>query len=99
MKENYKVAGQFIKSFDLDENDFPIVKEMLTRSGIRFFLYRNLTLDKSHKDYMPLEKIEDLLSGDVQLMKLFVEELTGKNKLVEAFGIMRRNKLENKISI
>ena len=48
---------------------------------------------------MPLEKIEDLLSGDVQLIKLFVEELTGKNKLVEAFGIMRRNKLENKISI
>ena len=48
---------------------------------------------------MSLEKIEDLVSGDPQLMKYFVEELANKNKLVEAFGIMKRNNLEKNISI
>ena len=48
---------------------------------------------------MSLEKIEDLVSGDPQLMKYFVEELVNKNKLVEAFGIMKRNNLEKNISI
>ena len=32
-------------------------------------------------------------------MKYFVEELVNKNKLVEAFGIMKRNNLEKNISI
>jgi hypothetical protein len=62
-------------------------------------LYKNITLEKNNKDYIPLEKIEDLLSGDNYLMKYFVEELTKKNLLIEAFGVMKRNNLEKIISI
>lgn len=47
----------------MSEKDFPEVKERLMKKGIRYYLSRNLHKKKNHKEYLSLDRVEDLISG------------------------------------
>ena len=65
------------------------------KKGIRYYLGRNLYKKKNHKEYLSLDRVEDLISGFKQMLGYLVEDLAHNKKLVEAKGIMQRNNVEN----
>jgi len=79
----------------LSEKDFPEVKERLMKKGIRYYLSRNLHKKKNHKEYLSLDRVEDLISGFKQMLAYMVEDLAHNKKWNEAVGVMRRNDVEN----
>lgn len=93
--DNCKKAAQLIKDFHLNEADFPEVKERLMKKGIRYYLGRNLYKKKNHKEYLSLDRVEDLISGFKQMLGYLVEDLAHNKKPMEAIGIMQRNNVEN----
>ena len=62
---------------------------------MRYYLSRNLYKKKDQKDFLTLDRIEDLLSGFKQMISYLVEDLAFKKKEMEAIGIMRRNEVES----
>lgn len=93
--DNCKKAAQLIKDFHLSEKDFPEVKERLMKKGIRYYLSRNLHKKKNHKEYLSLDRVEDLISGFKQMLAYMVEDLAHNKKWHEAVGVMTRNNVEN----
>ena len=67
------------------------------KKGIRYYLGRNLYKKKNHKEYLSLDRVEDLISGFKQMLAYLVEDLCFNKKLNEAKGIMIRNNVENYI--
>jgi hypothetical protein len=90
---NIKKATSLIKSFNLDINDFPDVKERLMKVAMRFYLGRYFYKNSSHEDYMDLHRVEDLLLGYLPMLGYLVEDLVAKNKMNEAKGLMVRHNL------
>ena len=93
--DNCKKAAQLIKDFHLNEADFPEVKERIMKKGVRYYLGRNLNQKKNHKEFLSLDRIEDLLSGFKQMLAYLVEDLTFNKRINEAIGIMTRNQVES----
>ena len=79
--DNCRKAAQLIKDFHFNEADFPEVKERLMKKGIRYYLGRNLYKKKSHKEYLSLDRVEDLISGFKQMLGYLVEDLAPNKKL------------------
>jgi len=82
----------------LRDDDFPEIRDNLTRKGIRYFIYRYLR-KREHNQYMPIDRVEDLCSGSKQMLCVLVEELTYKGKTGEAKNIMVRNKLDFTVAL
>ena len=61
------------------------------KKGMRYFLGRNLYKKQNQKEFLSLDRVEDLLSGFKQMLSYLVEDLTFKNKEMEAMGIMKRH--------
>lgn len=61
---------------------------------MRYYLGRNIYNKKNEKDFLSLDRIEDLFSGFKQMLSYLVEDLTFKKKEMEALGIMQRNQIE-----
>jgi hypothetical protein len=64
------------------------------KKGMRYYLGRNIYNKKNEKDFLSLDRIEDLFSGFKQMLSYLVEDLTFKKKEMEALGIMQRNQIE-----
>lgn len=95
--DNVKKAGQLIKDFKFNIDDFPEVKERIMKNSMRYFLGRNLYKKQDQRDFLTLDRVEDLLVGIKQMLGYLVEDLAHKNKKQEAKGIMLRNKVETHI--
>lgn len=78
--ENVKKAGQLIKDFKFNIDDFPEVKERIMKNSMRYFLGRNLYKKQDQRDFLTLDRIEDLLVGIKQMLGYLVEDLAHKNK-------------------
>lgn len=65
------------------------------KKGMRYYLSRNLFKKKDQKEFLTLDRIEDLLSGFKQMVSYLVEDLAFRRKEMEAVGIMRRNEVES----
>lgn len=92
--DNCKKAAQLIKDFHFNEADFPEVKERIMKKGMRYYLSRSLSKKKNQKDFLSLDRVEDLLSGFKQMLGYLVEDLAHKTHENEALGIMLRNNVQ-----
>ena len=54
---------KIIKDFKMNIDDFPEVKERIMKNGMRYFLGRNLYKKQDQRDFLTLDRIEDLLVG------------------------------------
>lgn len=95
--DNIKKAAALIKDFRMNIDDFPEVKERIMKNSMRYFLGRNLYKKSNQQDFLTLDRIEDLLVGIKQMLGYLVEDLLHKGKLIEAKGIMTRNKVETHV--
>ena len=95
--ENCKHSANLIKLWKLEVNDFPLVKERLMKSSMRFYLSRYLYNKPGMDDYMSLDKIEDMFSGFKPMLGYLVEDLVFKGKENEAKGVMIRHGLDVEI--
>jgi hypothetical protein len=93
--DNCKKAAQLIKDFHFSEDDFPEVKERIMKKSIRFYLSRSQSKKSTERDFMTLDRVEDLLSGFKQMLSYLVEDLVQTKRENEALGIMTRNQLQS----
>jgi hypothetical protein len=82
-----------VKDFKRDIEEFPELKERLLKSSMRYYLGCYLHKKPTHPDHMPLEKIEDLMSGFTQMLGYLVDDLVFRGKKNEARGICERHQL------
>ena len=61
-------------------DDFPEVKERIMKNSMRYFLGRNLYKKNDHREFLSLDRVEDLLVGIKQMLGFLVEDLCHKGK-------------------
>lgn len=77
---NCKFAVRLIRDFKLNEDDFPDLKIRVMKKSVRYHCHNYLNKNKKDKDYMSLEKVEDLMLGFKQMLAFLVEELVYNKK-------------------
>lgn len=92
--ENIKIAGNLIKQWGKDINDYPNVKERLMKSSMRYYLGRYLYNKPGQDDYLPLGRVEDMFMGFKPMLVYLVEDLVFKGKSNEAKGVVQRHGIE-----
>lgn len=63
-KYKFKDAHEAIKSFGMNIDNFPEVKNGCMKNSLRWLLKRYIGNKETSEDFLPLHRIEDLLYGD-----------------------------------
>jgi len=61
--KNSKVADQLCQKFEIPLEDYPMLVEQKIRNSVRFFLGNFLRKREEDKEYMALDRIENIFKG------------------------------------
>lgn len=61
--KNSKVADQLCQKFEIPLEDYPMLVEQKIKNSVRFFLGNFLRKKEDDKEYMALDRIENLFKG------------------------------------
>jgi hypothetical protein len=78
-------------------NDFPELKELMEKVGMKFFLQKFLNYKPGYSEEYSLERIEDLFYGFKHMLSFLVEDLVSKGKLNEAKGLVMRHNIYHRL--
>ena len=96
------MADQLCSKFDIPLDDYPLLVEQKIKNSVRFFLGKFLRTKESDKEYMGLDRIENLFHGLKDCQAHLCEQLWFAGKKMEAKGVFDRSKLKpeevNKLS-
>ena len=100
--KNSKVADQLCGKFDIPLENYPVLVDQKIRNAVRYFLSSFLRKREDEKDYMGLDKIENLFTDLNDCQAHLCEQLFYAGKKMEAKGVFDRSKLKaeevNKVS-
>jgi hypothetical protein len=90
---NSKVADQLCGKFDIPLENYPLLVEQKIRGAVRFFLSSFLRKKEDEKEYLGLDKIENLFEDLKDCQAHLCEQLWFAGKRMEAKGVFDRSKL------
>jgi hypothetical protein len=89
-----KVAENLCEKFDIPLENYPDLVENKIRGGVRFFLNNFLRKKEDDKEYMGLDRVENLFDGIKECQAHLCEQLWFAGKKMEAKGVFERQKLK-----
>ena len=92
--KNSKAADSLCQKFDIPLEDYPLLVDQKKRNSVRFFLGNFLRKKEEDKEYMALDRIENLLIGLNDCQAHLCEQLFFAGRKMEAKGVFDRAKLE-----
>lgn len=93
--DSIKTADAICSKLNISLELFPILKASKEKSAAQYFCYRSQKKPDA-KEYLPLNRVEELMSGLPQYLIFFVEFLYSKSSAslkMQAKGVYLRNKL------
>ena len=73
--------------------DFPQIVETKKRSAVAYFLSKFMYTKSSDKDYLGLDRVEDLLKGETDYIIYMIEMLYNDGRKIEAKGVYMRHNI------
>jgi len=92
--KNSKAADSLCQKFDIPLEDYPLLVDQKKRNSVRFFLGNFLRKKEEDKEYMALDRIENLFIGLNDCQAHLCEQLFFAGRKMEAKGVFDRAKLE-----
>lgn len=89
-----KVADQLCGKFDIPLENYPILVDQKIRNAVRYFLSSFLKKKEDEKEFMGLDKIENLFEDLKDCQTHLCEQLWFANKKMDAKGVFDRCKLK-----
>ena len=85
---NFTAAYKHIALYKLDPKEFKDLNKVEMKNNARHLLGMNLNYDyKTEPEYMPLSQLEDITSGQPQMLLCLIEQLLEFEKPNEAKGM------------
>tara|TARA_B110000285_G_C14803445_1_gene458598 strand:- start:9 stop:290 length:282 start_codon:yes stop_codon:yes gene_type:complete len=77
--------------FDINDERFVALKLKSQQDALSYFLHVNFEGKVNNRDYMTIQKLEDILQIDNQFLAIMVEQLAAQKRIVEVKDIIMRN--------
>lgn len=92
--KNSKVADQLCQKFEIPLENYPKLVEQKIKNAVRFFMGNFLRKKEDEKEYMALDRIENIFEGMKDCQAHLCEQLFYSGKRMEAKGVFDRCKLK-----